>query len=89
MWLSDLTVDQHVGEQAEVLGTIPGASEDGAYVYFVANGVLAPGAAARRLPTHHTRTGASAAPNATCTSPSPIPKIPAQRQTAADRAAVL
>ncbi len=42
--LSDLTVDEHVGEDAEVLGTLPGASEDGSYVYFVANGVLAPGA---------------------------------------------
>ena len=32
------------GERADVLGTIPGISEDGGYVYFVANGVLAPGA---------------------------------------------
>ncbi len=43
--LSDLSVDQHVGEPADVLGTLPGISEDGSYVYFVANGVLAPGAA--------------------------------------------
>ncbi len=42
--LLDLTVDQHVGEAADVLGTIPGASEDGSLLYFVANGVLAPGA---------------------------------------------
>jgi DNA-binding beta-propeller fold protein YncE len=42
--LTDLTVDQRVGEDADVLGTLPGASEDGSYVYFVANGVLAPGA---------------------------------------------
>jgi len=42
--LSDLTVDRRVGEDADVLGTLPGASENGAYVYFVANGVLAPGA---------------------------------------------
>jgi DNA-binding beta-propeller fold protein YncE len=42
--LSDLSVDQNVGEKAEVLGTLPGISEDGSYVYFVANGVLAPGA---------------------------------------------
>jgi hypothetical protein len=42
--LSDLTVDRRVGEDADVLGTLPGASEDGSYVYFVANGVLAPGA---------------------------------------------
>ena len=38
--LSDVTVDQNVGEYAEVLGTLPGVSEDGSYVYFVANGVL-------------------------------------------------
>ncbi len=42
--LLDLTVDQHIGEPADVLGTIPGASENGEYVYFVANGVLAFGA---------------------------------------------
>ena len=42
--LTDLTVARNAGEQAEVLGTLPGASEDGSYVYFVANGVLAPGA---------------------------------------------
>jgi len=43
--LTDLTVDQHAGEMAGVLGLLPGASEDGSNVYFVANGVLAPGAA--------------------------------------------
>ncbi len=50
--LTDLTVNQNVGESADVLGTIPGigqsACEEGSsepcYVYFVANGVLAPGA---------------------------------------------
>jgi hypothetical protein len=42
--LTDLTIARNAGEQAEVLGTIPGISEDGSYVYFVANGVLAPGA---------------------------------------------
>jgi hypothetical protein len=39
--LSDLTVQDPAG--ADVQGVL-GASEDGAYVYFVANGVLAPGA---------------------------------------------
>jgi hypothetical protein len=39
--LSDLTVQDPTG--ADVQGVL-GASEDGAYVYFVANGVLAPGA---------------------------------------------
>jgi hypothetical protein len=42
--LTDLTVTRNAGEHAEVLGTIPGASEDGSYLYFVANGVLAPDA---------------------------------------------
>jgi DNA-binding beta-propeller fold protein YncE len=42
--LVDLTPGR-VGERADVLGTIAGISEDGAHVYFVANGVLAPGAA--------------------------------------------
>jgi hypothetical protein len=41
--LTDLTVDEHVGEHADVQGVL-GASEDGSYVYFVADGVLAPGA---------------------------------------------
>ncbi len=40
--LTDLTVD-HEGGSAEVQGVL-GVSEDGSYVYFVANGVLAPGA---------------------------------------------
>jgi DNA-binding beta-propeller fold protein YncE len=42
--LTDLTPDDRAGESADVLGTIPGASEDGSDVYFVANGALAPGA---------------------------------------------
>jgi hypothetical protein len=37
--LSDLTVDRTAGEHADVHGVI-GASEDGSYVYFVADGVL-------------------------------------------------
>ncbi len=37
--LTDLTVDRNTGESADVRGVI-GASEDGTYVYFVANGVL-------------------------------------------------
>ena len=40
--LTDLTVARF-GESADVRGVL-GASEDGSYVYFVANGVLAPGA---------------------------------------------
>ncbi len=42
--LKDLTVDHNAGETADVLGQVLGASEDGRYVYFVANGVLAAGA---------------------------------------------
>jgi len=41
--LSDLTVDSHTGEHADVLGLL-GSSEDGSYLYFVANGILASGA---------------------------------------------
>jgi hypothetical protein len=38
--LTDLTVDGHTGEHADVQGVV-GASEEGSYVYFVADGVLA------------------------------------------------
>ncbi len=42
--LKDLTVDHNVGERAGVSGSVIAASEDGRYVYFVANGALAAGA---------------------------------------------
>lgn len=42
--LTDLTVDHNPGEHADVQGLVQGASEDGAYVYFVAKGALASGA---------------------------------------------
>ena len=47
--LKDLTVDPgfNLGESADVVGTLPGASEDGSYVYFVANGVLSQEARSR------------------------------------------
>jgi hypothetical protein len=38
--LTDLTVDPRAGEHADVQGVLPGASEDGSYVYVVAKGVL-------------------------------------------------
>ena len=38
--LTDLTVDHNAGESAGVEGMLPGASEDGSYVYLVATGVL-------------------------------------------------
>jgi hypothetical protein len=46
--LSDLTADANLGEAAEVKAVI-GASKDGAYVYFLAEGVLAEGAHAGGL----------------------------------------
>jgi DNA-binding beta-propeller fold protein YncE len=46
--LTDLTVGRF-GESADVLGVL-GASEDGSYVYFVANGVLGDGASAGANP---------------------------------------
>jgi hypothetical protein len=46
--LVDLSVDQNAGEAAEVK-TVIGASEDGSYVYFMAGGVLVPGAKAGQL----------------------------------------
>jgi DNA-binding beta-propeller fold protein YncE len=42
--LSDLSVDEHQGQSADVQGVTIGASEDGRYVYFAAKGSLAPGA---------------------------------------------
>jgi DNA-binding beta-propeller fold protein YncE len=42
--LTDLTVDHNFRESADVQGRVLGASEDGSHFYFVANGVLAPGA---------------------------------------------
>lgn len=58
--LSDLTVDAHAGESADVRGLVQGASEEGSYVYFVARGELAEGATsgANNLYVLH-RTGAT------------------------------
>ena len=42
--LTDLTIPSAPGEHADVLGTVIGTSEDASYLYFVANGALAPGA---------------------------------------------
>lgn len=61
--LKDLTVDENPGEGAEVLNVAPAVSEDGSYVYFVANGVLAPGASRG----HCVRSdGETPPPEATC-----------------------
>ncbi len=75
--LTDLTVARNAGEQAEVLGTLPGVSEDGSYVYFVANGVLAPGAERGDCPRISPYSdGARPKGNAICTFPSPTRNIP-------------
>ncbi|HTZ64260.1 MAG TPA: hypothetical protein VMB51_09155 [Solirubrobacteraceae bacterium] len=50
--LSDLTPEA-AEESADVLNLIPGAGEDGEYVYFVANGVLAPGAPPGHCPRYY------------------------------------
>jgi hypothetical protein len=42
--LSDLTVDRNRNESAEVLGDVIGIDRSARFVYFVANGALAPGA---------------------------------------------
>lgn len=42
--LSDISVDHNSGEAADVLGNLIGSDETGRHVYFVADGVLAPGA---------------------------------------------
>jgi hypothetical protein len=56
--LTDLTPEMN-SEPAGVQGLIPGASEDGSYVYFVADGVLAQGAVPGQC-------GVSPPPGATC-----------------------
>jgi hypothetical protein len=50
--LTDLTPEGPYGP-ADVLGLLPGASEDGATVYFVANGALAPGAQEGACPRYY------------------------------------
>jgi DNA-binding beta-propeller fold protein YncE len=42
--LTDISVDHHPGGTADIQGDTIGSDEAGRYVYFVANGVLAPGA---------------------------------------------
>ena len=81
--LSDLSVNPDVGEYAEVLGTLPGISEDGSYVYFVANGVLAPGAERGDCPRAdpYRIPGASAEGECNLYVSEPDPSDPAQRQT--------
>jgi hypothetical protein len=42
--LSDLSIDPHPGESADVQGKVLGAGDEGRFVYFVANGALVSGA---------------------------------------------
>ena len=44
--LTDVTPEGSGGEPADLMNIVPGASEDGSYVYFVAKGILAAGASA-------------------------------------------
>ena len=80
--LTDLTPDSTAGS-ADVLNLIPGASEDGSIVYFVANGVLAPGATPGQLPAKppKARSTAARARPATSTSQSQTRSTPARAQT--------
>jgi len=80
--LTDLTMSRNAGEQAEVLGTLPGASEDGAYVYFVANGVLAAGAEKGNCPrVSPIRIGTSPEGECNLYVSEPDREHPAQRET--------
>ena len=81
--LTDLTVDRNAGEEAEVLGTLPGASEDGSYVYFVANGVLASGAQRGDCPraNPYRNPGASSEGECNLYLSESDPTRPGQRQT--------
>jgi hypothetical protein len=56
--LTDLTVDANASDPlgADVQGVV-GASQDGAYVYFVASGALAPGATPRKCEPAHEHPG--------------------------------
>jgi DNA-binding beta-propeller fold protein YncE len=66
--LTDLTAESSRG-RADVLNLIPGSSEDGSRVYFVANGVLAPGATQGECPRNPEEEGEEVAPplpDATC-----------------------
>jgi hypothetical protein len=49
--LRDLTVDGNASESAQVLGAVVGVGGGGRFVYFVANGALAPGAVHGNCPS--------------------------------------
>jgi DNA-binding beta-propeller fold protein YncE len=66
--LTDLTAGVlNAGESANVQGLLPGVSEDGSYVYFVANGVLTQAENAQKeKATPGTCVNRNATPGATC-----------------------
>jgi len=66
--LTDLTAGARgeLGESADVAHQLPGVSEDGTYVYFVANGALAAGAVKGSCETLHHRLQLKAKPEEQC-----------------------
>jgi len=80
--LSDLTAGSPTAS-ADVLNVIPGASEDGANVYFVANGVLAPGATPGECVRKALGEAPPPQPGATCNLylSEPVPGHSGERQT--------
>jgi DNA-binding beta-propeller fold protein YncE len=65
--LTDLSVDPNAGEHADVLGFVPGTSEEGSIVYFVANGVLS----SAPSPEGETAAGGDCNPNENVGAPPP------------------
>src|SRR5207248_11390180 len=65
--LKDLTADHNPGESAAVRGQVLGASEDGSYVYLVANGVLTNSENARHETAARGNCGVSGVPPASAT----------------------
>jgi DNA-binding beta-propeller fold protein YncE len=63
--LTDLSADPTSGS-GDVLNLIPGASSDGSSVYFVANGVLAPGATPGECERNPENEAEKSLPGATC-----------------------
>ncbi len=80
--LSDLTAGSPA-RSADVLNLIPGASQDGSYVYFVANGVLAAGATPGECVRHVLGEAPAPLPGATCNLyvSEPDPSDPGVRET--------
>ncbi|HTZ64512.1 MAG TPA: hypothetical protein VMB51_10435 [Solirubrobacteraceae bacterium] len=77
--LTDLTPDETEGS-AGVLNLIPGTSEDGRDVYFVANGVLAPGANRGQCP-HDPEASSPTGASCNLYVSQPDPEHPGERET--------